>query len=863
MKTKKLIEDSLSKIKNLTKNNLKKIYAIDLIKKIKGCFDDIILLNIKEFLVSKSKIFTIFLLFIASITGIKILSFYHLMNISNNIFIVWLITCLITAFLFSSFKNNKWIPAILYLVLTLLLFVDATYSSFFNRYLSISVMSEAGLLTGVGESVKSAVKPIFFLLFTDNILIFIYLYLIKRTIKDESKDQKNYQTLNRANPYSITTYSKQIIALILVLVLAFGAPFNSIVASVSNQEFYNYHVKDIISNIYKNNEEAINKDNLLLSTGSYENEKNGPLFGIAKGRNLIVIQVESLQNMVVSTKYNDQEITPNLNKLINDKSTIYFDNYYEQRGSGNTSDAEFASNNSIYGTVQSYTYKIFADNYFRGLPWQLKDLGYQTAAFHGYEKDFWNRAGAYPAQGFDTFYSQDNFKPTYVLGMGIDDTEFFPQSIEYMKTMQQPFYSFLVTLSNHYPFYMPPRYIKIKLKAEDEHTIFGNYINSVNHTDDAIGQFIEELKVEGLYDNSIIAIYGDHFGMTPSDKEINESISRFVGKPYTYDTMMNVPLLIHIPNEDINQRVSISGGQLDFLPTISYLLGFEKLNTLYFGQNLLTAKTGFVCEQPYMPKGSFIQDDIVFEMSRDGVFANSKAWNFKTGESVPIEICKDGYLRSMNIIDLSEFYLKNNVLEKFIVEKMTAEEIMKSLDLIVPPKKIALSGAPNVQLIDTNSEEGLLASYEKGNKYIKLNFTLADDLSSNIIAKEGYTSMNLAALDAFMKDKEDLYIIASQDRNIENLLDNINKEYPNIKNRIIPEINALDKYWLALFNGYPNAILRIDPGTYTTKEVADFIEINKVFATSLPEDMITSEIKVLVDKGKMVYKQSKFYDILI
>ena len=847
-KAKMLIEDFLRKTAKLINKNF---------------FNECILFNFKKFMDSKSKMFTIALFIIVTITGIKIFSFYNLMNISKNIFIMWIITCGITAFLFSSFKNNKWIPAILYLFLSFLLFADASYSSFFNRYLSISVMGEAGLLAGVGESVKSAVKPIFFLLFTDNILIFIYLYLVRRKNKHKIKTYDNFETLNQANRFSITTYSKQIIALILILVLSFGGAFNTVVASINNQEFYSYHVKDAISNIYKNNEEAINKDNLLLSTGSYENEIDGPLFGIAKGRNLIVIQVESLQNMVVTKKYNGQDITPNLNKLINDKSTIYFDNYYEQRGSGNTSDAEFASNNSIYGTIQSYTYKIYANNYFKGLPWQLKDLGYQTAAFHGYEKDFWNRAGAYPAQGFDTFYSQDNFNATKKLGMGIDDTEFFRQTTDYLTTMKQPFYSFIVTLSNHFPFYMPPKYIKIKLKSEDQNTIFGNYINSVNHTDDAIGQFIEELKAAGLYDNSIIAIYGDHFGLTPSDKAINESISRFVGKPYTYDTMMNVPFLIHIPNADVNQRVSISGGQLDFLPTMSYLLGFEKLNTLYFGQNLLTAKSGFVCEQPYMPKGSFIQDNIIFEMSKDGVFANSKAWNFKTGESVPIEECKDGYLRSMNIIDLSEFYLKNNVLEKYLVEKMTAEEIMKSLDIIVPPKKIAVSGAPNVQLIDTNSEESLNASYEKGNKYIKINFTLADDNSSNIIAKEGYTSMNLADLARFMKGKEDLYIVASQDKNIEILLNSINKQYPDIKNRIIPEINILDKFWLALFNGYPNAILKIDQGMYTTKQVADFIEINKVFATSLPADMITNEIKVLVGKGKMVYKQSKFYDILL
>ena len=829
-----------------------KEYIADIYENIKDYF--------KQILNSKNRYISLLYISIILIVGVKLFSFYNLMNISKNILLVWIITCIFTGILFSSFKENKWTPAIIYLILSLFMFFDAAYASFFNRYLSVSVMSQAGLLSGVGESVRAAVKPIFFLLFADNILIFIYLTIVKKLgIASKNESLVDLNNLNKTKKYSLYNYSKQIIALILIIVLIFGGSLNYIIASVSNQEFYSYHIKDIVNNIYKNNQSSINKDSFVISTGSYEKEKDGPLFGIAKGRNLIVIQVESLQNMIVSKTYNGQDITPNLTKLINDKSSIYFDNYYEQRGSGNTSDAEFATNNSLYGTVLSYTYRIYANNYFRGLPWQLKDLGYQTAAFHGYQKDFWNRALAYPAMGFDTFYSENNFKPTVKLGMGIDDSEFFPQSVEYLKKMKQPFYSFLVTLSNHYPFYMPSKYIKIKLKPEDENSIFGNYINSVNHTDDAIGQFIEELKAAGLYDNSIIAIYGDHFGLTPSDNEIYNSVSRFVGKPYDYDTMMNVPLIIHIPNTEVKQRVSISGGQMDFLPTISYLLGLEKLNTLYFGHNLLTATTGFVCEEPYMPKGSFIKDDVIFEMSKDGVFENSRAWNFKTGEAVPLELCKEGYLRSIRTIDLSEFYLKYDVLRKVLVDKLTPEEILKSLDIIEPPSKIAISGAPNMDLVNTNSKESLQSSYKKGIRYIKLGFTLTDSGISEIVAKPGYTSMNLADLAQFMKAHQDIYIIASQDKNIEYLLAEINKLYPDIKERIIPEINAMDKYWLAEYNGYTNAIFRADDGVYTAKQVTDFIKTSKIFASTIPEDMVNDDVKALVKTGKKIYKQTNQY----
>jgi hypothetical protein len=104
------------------------------------------------------------------------------------------------------------------------------------------------------------------------------------------------------------------------------------------------------------------------------------------------------------------------------------------------------------------------------------------------------------------------------------------------------------------------------------------------------------------------------------------------------------------------------------MPTIAYLLGLEKLDTLYFGHNLLTAKTGFVAEQAYLPKGSFIADDIIFEMSRDGVFENSRAWNFKTGEKIPLEDCRSGYLKSLLIIDSSELYLSKDMLRKVLLK---------------------------------------------------------------------------------------------------------------------------------------------------------------------------------------------------
>ena len=126
------------------------------------------------------------------------------------------------------------------------------------------------------------------------------------------------------------------------------------------------------------------------------------LFGIAEGRNLIVLQMEALQNFVINRDYYGHEITPVLNNLIKDKGTIYFDNYYMQIAAGNTSDAEFATNNSLYGSVNSYTYEIYKNNTFRGLPVLLKERGYSTIAMHGYDGSFGAERYVSP-RSFDTF----------------------------------------------------------------------------------------------------------------------------------------------------------------------------------------------------------------------------------------------------------------------------------------------------------------------------------------------------------------------------------------------------------------------------------------------------------------------------
>ena len=617
------------------------------------------------------KINFIFSIIVFVAVVVKFIVFYNLVNIISNSIPVIAISCLLTWLLLGSFKN-KWTAVTVYFVISFIMFCDVTYFSFFNRYLSLNMLGAAEVIGDIGKSIKQVLRPINFVMFMDIAIMFIILLYNKYVLREK---------IIRARTGK--GYRKPLTAIIIITLIVTNIPQNDFLTSISNQEIYNFRVKDILANTIGFGSD----DNFIIENG-YAQQKSGPIFGAGAGKNLIVIQLESFQNFVVGLEYNGQEVTPNLNKLINENS-IYFDHYYQQTGSGNTSDAEFATNNSMLGVLKSYTYKIYQDNYFRGLPKLLKEKGYQTAVFHAHEsRGFWNREEAYPKMGFDDFYGgiindtqhrpDGSYMMTEWMGWGLTDTEFYKQTIPLMENLQEPFYSFVISLSNHHPYEMLDKYDFIELLPKDQDTLAGNYLNSAAYTDFALGQFIEELKADGIYENSIIAIYGDHSGLV-NNEETDQVMGRILGKKYDFDEVMHIPLIINMPESavDIGQTVTTAGGQLDFLPTMAYLMGFEKLDTIYQGQNLLTASSGFVAEHTFMVKGSFFTDDTAFEMSRDGIFENGRAWNTTTGQPVSLKGLHERYLKSLKISDASQFFLDNNVLKKIYVEGQTAKEALK------------------------------------------------------------------------------------------------------------------------------------------------------------------------------------------
>lgn len=309
-------------------------------------------------------------------------------------------------------------------------------------------------------------------------------------------------------------------------------------------------------------------------------------FGAARGKNLIMIQAESLQSFAVGLRVNGREVTPNLNRFAREAS--FAGDLYVQTGLGNSADAEFFANAGLYPARSGVAYVRFADRSYDALPRLLRAHGYAALAMHGDRAGFWNRAHMYPALGFERFVSKKDYEVDEVFGLGLSDGSFFRQSLAMLEAQERPFYAFLVTLSSHYPFGFPEL---LKAAAFDqgdeaEGAILRSYLAAIHYFDREFGKFIDGLKSSGLYDESVIILYGDHAAIPKWDAA---SLAKLLGKDLdderSWRAVSTVPLMVRVPGVATLPHVRGRAlGQIDIPATAASLLGVEFSSG--FGRNI-------------------------------------------------------------------------------------------------------------------------------------------------------------------------------------------------------------------------------------------------------------------------------------
>jgi lipoteichoic acid synthase len=386
---------------------------------------------------------------------------------------------------------------------------------------------------------------------------------------------------------------------------------------------------------------------------------------VARGKNLIIVQLESFQNFLVGMKINDQEITPTLNRLMNE--SYYFTNFYQNIGQGNTADAEFIVNTSFYPPAQQAASQVYENKLLPSLPRLLRQLGYEAITLHTNDVEFWNRNQLYPALGFNKYYDKSWFGEEDMIAFGASDEVLYLKTTPVLKEFQlqgTPFYAHMIAQSSHHPFTPPETKKLLALPEQWQDTNIGNYMIMANYADLALGEFIEQLKQEGLWEDAVFVVYGDHFGISTTYLSAEEKVllEEQLGYEYNLRTTHNVPLFITIPGYiHAGKTFNHLGGQIDLMPTIANLLGISLLNHVHFGQDLLNHRDNIVSSRYYLPNGSFLNDEMMYisgETFGDGVVIPLSTHPSSNLILDPLNY-RDDFERMMHLYRMNDIYVES------------------------------------------------------------------------------------------------------------------------------------------------------------------------------------------------------------
>ncbi|MBW8008950.1 LTA synthase family protein [Lactobacillus helveticus] len=478
---------------------------------------------------------------------------------------------------------------------TALLFANIIYYRQFTDFLTIKTMTNAGKVSqGLGKSTVALLHPSDILIWIDLIVIIILLVIHKIRI-----DQKSY---GLSTPIAITSVGALITTLNIFLaetsrprLLRNTFDRSYVVKYLGIDAFTAYNGFKSAQNVQvTKNANASDLNDILNFTKKTYAAPSSAYFGVEKNKNVIVIHLESFQQFLINLKVNGKEVTPFLNLLYRNKHTLSFDNFYHQVGLGRTSDAENMLETSTYGISDGSLFtSLGSENTFQAAPQILRQDGYTSAVFHGNVGTFWNRNDVYKNMGYNYFFDKNYYSSQTKdsSGYGLKDKLLFAESIKYLEQMQQPFYAKFITVTNHIPFELDkedrdPNFQTTKTRDQT----INNYFETAHYLDEAVHEFFNYLKASGLYKNSMIVIYGDHYGLSNSENEtlapiINESADTW--NTYNNVQMQRVPFMIHANN--LKGKISHEiAGEIDVLPTLLHLLGINNKGYVQFGNDMLS-----------------------------------------------------------------------------------------------------------------------------------------------------------------------------------------------------------------------------------------------------------------------------------
>lgn len=518
-------------------------------------------------------------------------------------------------------KTRIILLSIISSILTLLILFLHGFSSMFTTFFSYSQLSsfknpsQGKLISGYVVYFLSMFKNFAFIF--PVIMLFILIGVSLFIDKDIVSNIQYKLTI----PTTLSSLLVMIIITIICNVNVVSTPneisMNGVYATshMGTYNYYVYSIKDIWDNTLKINDKREKEINSFLNDHLYNEDKT-----VQTNKNLILLQLEAINNFVIGLELNGEVIAPNLTKLASEG--FYNSRFYSAAGMGNTSDCEFSTIIGMYPNGNDLSvFEIEGDNY-PTIAKEFNSLGYNTFSIHGNEGSFYNRNFLHK----ELFGFNDHIDKVKLLNRNnnlkiikdwISDEALLNEAINIYKEQTTPFFSYNILVTSHSPYTIIDGITKYNNKNLTR--LANDYISYVKYVDKQVGDFINSLKINGLYENSSIIIFGDH-----TSSLLIKDTESITGKNYSKHEfrleMQNVPFIILDSN--ISPAIDNSvHSNVDIYPTLAYMFGFTP--KYKFGCNILSNNSTFTYSARSL---DLIYDDyVILVPSKEIYYTNPNA----------------------------------------------------------------------------------------------------------------------------------------------------------------------------------------------------------------------------------------------
>lgn len=623
---------------------------------------------------------------------------------SLRIFIGISIISLFLSILLSFCK--KWIANILtfliVLIATIYAIAQAGFENYLGVYISINTSSQLGAVKEYVRDYIASFNGIFYIITIPLVLLIIYKILEKFILKDKklniyTKKEDNiariialvflvlfsgfyYASLslrfmqneiqlvktktlfkNPSNPnIAVNQFGVEMFGILDIKTALF--PVNETSNEVKfvsknngNTEITDYTrtVDDTAWQNLNNNEANIDYKTLNNYFMSRNITDKNEYTGMFEGKNLIVIMMESVNNILL-----DENIYPNFAKLY--KNGWYWENAYSPRNSCSTGNNEMTGMVSLYSIYRTCTANVYMNNkYEESIFGLFNNKGYTTTSYHDYTEKYYYRSTIHKNMGSSKYYGVSDLGISYN-----NEYKEWPSDVLLMDksseifTQNSPFMAWITTVSPHQPYYADSELSKIYYDSFANTGYPSNvkrYMSKLKVLDDSLGELLKILEEKGILDDTVIVLYADHYPYGLTNSDISKVLGDGINK---YNEVDRTPFVIY--NSKMTPKTySEYTSYVNVLPTVANLFNLDYDPRLYMGTDLLSSSYQ---NRVVFADGSW-QTPVGFYYASTGRMSYFNDDRYTNDEIVNINTDVD------NMIKYSNLAIKTNYFEHLFNEK--------------------------------------------------------------------------------------------------------------------------------------------------------------------------------------------------